>query len=144
PGFSPLSIRAVYTPSTRYCSGMSVPVADRIDHPPSGSRSRRSDPRHGPGNRLTDGGEAGDRHHRQSAAPKRGFVAPEAVGVKALPQSQGRPAARTPGVSLLVREAKCANGLMIAVTFDPARGYVTVGDDELPLAALSLSGLRRR
>jgi hypothetical protein len=33
--------------------------------------------------------------------------------------------------------------LMISVTFDPARGYVTAGG-ELPLAALSLSGLRRR
>jgi len=34
--------------------------------------------------------------------------------------------------------------LMIPVTFDPQRGYVTAGDAELPLAALSLSGLRRK
>ena len=33
---------------------------------------------------------------------------------------------------------------MIAVTFDPARGYITPGGDALPFTALSLSGLRRK
>jgi hypothetical protein len=34
--------------------------------------------------------------------------------------------------------------LMIPVTFDPQRGYVTTGGEMLALTALSLSGLRRQ
>jgi hypothetical protein len=33
--------------------------------------------------------------------------------------------------------------LLISVTFDPARGYVAIGDG-MPVVALSLSSLRRR
>jgi hypothetical protein len=54
------------------------------------------------------------------------------------------PVIRAPGTIPAARKRMRERLMMISVSFDPKRGYITTGADVLPFTALSLSGLRRQ